>query len=358
MNPAEKLVPWMCLIAIVAAAVAHAQAPAPAGPAPTGLVVGSGNFFSPIVGDLDKAVAFYRDGLGLDVQGSPATADTNAALRNMFGLPDASLRWQIGRPGAGRGGVEMVEITKANGAPIARNMQDSGAFTLIAFVRDLDATLARLKQQGAPVVSRGGSPVVAPFGGQNAKMVVVADPAGHFVELVQPDKLPESEAPATANVVAVRVRLTVSDIEKAVRLYRDALGLQARGNADLAFRKDAAVLNAFGLPAGSEYRLAMLQVPATGLTFELIEFRGVGRRTVRGNIQDPGSTRIQLQVRDVEAAIAALKQAGGAVVSTGGTIVELPGRGGATTKVAIVRDPDNLFLVLLQAAPAQPPARP
>jgi hypothetical protein len=34
--------------------------------------------------------------------------------------------------------------------------------------------------------------------------------------------------------------------------------------------------------------------------------------------------------------------------------VNLPGRGGATTKVAIVRDPDNLFLVLLQAAP---PAR-
>jgi hypothetical protein len=37
------------------------------------------------------------------------------------------------------------------------------------------------------------------------------------------------------------------------------------------------------------------------------------------------------------------------VVSAGGATVELAGRGGATTKVAIVRDPDNLFLVLLQA---------
>ena len=40
----------------------------------------------------------------------------------------------------------------------------------------------------------------------------------------------------------------------------------------------------------------------------------------------------------------------GAVVSTGGATVELPGRGGATTKVAIVRDPNNLFLVLIQTA--------
>jgi predicted enzyme related to lactoylglutathione lyase len=98
-----------------------------------------------------------------------------------------------------------------------------------------------------------------------------------------------------------------------------------------------------------EYRVGMLEVPATGLVFEVIGFRGVDRKTVRGNIQDPGSTRIQLQVRDVDAAIDALKRHGGAVVSTGGTTVNLPGRGGATTKVAIVRDPDNLFLVLLQA---------
>jgi len=100
----------------------------------------------------------------------------------------------------------------------------------------------------------------------------------------------------------------------------------------------------------AQYRVAMLEVPTTGLVFEVIDFKGIDRKTVRGNIQDPGSTRIQLQVKDVDAAIDSLKRHGGAVVSTGGTTVNLPGRGGATTKVAIVRDPDNLFLVLLQAA--------
>jgi catechol 2,3-dioxygenase-like lactoylglutathione lyase family enzyme len=347
----------LTMAGVLVAALAFAQAPAapaPAGPAPTGLVVGSGNFFSPIVGDLDAAVAFYRDGIGLDVQGAPANADTNPALRNMFGLPDAQLRWLIGRPGGMRTGVEIVEISKANGKPLTRRIQDHGAFTLVAFVRDLDATLGRLKTLRAPILTPGGTAATVPFGGtQKAKLAVVQDPAGHFVELVQPDQLPESQAPPTSNVVQVRVRVTVEDAEKAARLYRDALGMRETRPIG-GFQKTPEVMTAFGLK-GAEWRAAILEVPTTGLIFEAIEFKGAGGRAVKGDIQDPGSTRMQLQVRDVDATIAALKQAGGAVVSAGGTTVELPGRGGATTKVAIVRDPNNLFLVLLQAAaPAAP----
>ena len=336
-----------------AKAAAYAQAPAapPAGPPPTGLVVGSGNFFSPIVGDLDKAVAFYRDGLGLDVQGTPANADTNPALRDMFGLPDAQLRWQIGRPPAMRTGVEIVEITKAASKPLERRVQDSGAFMLIVFVRDVDATFARMKALGAPIVTKGGAPIGLPAGKPRFRVVVVKDPDGHFVEIVQADQPPETQAPPTANVIAVRVRLTVADVDKALALYRDALGMKVRSVDE--FKKDPDVNNMLGLN-DAQYRVAMLEVPTTGLVFEVIDFKGIDRKTVRGNIQDPGSTRIQLQVRDVDAAIDALKRHGGAVVSTGGTTVNLPGRGGATTKVAIVRDPDNLFLVLLQAAPPAP----
>ncbi len=336
---------------LVNGAVLAQAPPAQAGPAPTGLVVGSGNFFSPIVGDLDKALAFYREGLGLDVQGAPANADANPALRNMFGLPDAALRWSIGRPAGMRTGVEIVEIKKAAGTPLERRLQDSGAFMLIVLVRDIDATFGRLKQLGAPVVTKGGAPIPVPGGARKSRAVIVKDPDGHFVELFQPDPLPESTATPAPNLIDVRVRLAVSDVEKETRLYRDALGLAVRAPGE--FAKDPAVLDMMGLPAGAEYRASMFTVPTTGLIFELIDFKGVDRRVVRGNIQDPGSTRIQLQVKDVDATIAALKQAGGSVVSTGGSAVELPGRGGATTRVAIVRDPNNLFLVLLQAPRAQ-----
>ena len=61
--------PLLTLALFASVALAQGPAPAaPAGPPPTGLVVGSGNFFSPIVSNLDKAVAFYRDGLGLTAQ--------------------------------------------------------------------------------------------------------------------------------------------------------------------------------------------------------------------------------------------------------------------------------------------------
>lgn len=333
--------------------VTFAQAPAPpAGPPPTGLVVGSGNFFSPIVGDLDKAVAFYKDALGLDVQGAPSNADANLPLRRMFGLPDAQLRWLVGRPPATRSGVEIVEIKKAAANRLERRLQDPGAFTLIVMVRDLDPVIARMKQFGAPVVTRGGAAVSVSSGGRRARLVTVTDPDGHFVEIVQPDPLPETQAPPTANIVGVRVRLTVADGDQALRLYRDVLGLKPRTLGE--FQNESAMRDALGV-SGGQYRVNTLEVPTSGLVIELLDFKGVDRRTVRGNIQDPGSTRMQLQVRDVDETVAALQRAGGTVVSSGGTTVDLPGRGGATTKVAIVRDPNNLFLVLLQA-PRSPQA--
>jgi len=39
------------------------------------------------VASLEEAVAFYRDGIGFDVQGEPTNADANPQLRAMFGLP-------------------------------------------------------------------------------------------------------------------------------------------------------------------------------------------------------------------------------------------------------------------------------
>jgi catechol 2,3-dioxygenase-like lactoylglutathione lyase family enzyme len=336
----------IALALFVSAGVAHAQppAPAPSGPAPTGLVVGSGNYFSPIVADLDKAIAFYR-AVGFEFQGEPANADANPQLRAMFGLPDARLRYQIGRALPIPGGVEIIEVSRADGEPVARRMQDPGAITLVATVRDVDATFARVKQLGAPVVTVSGAPVkVGPVG----RMVVVQDPAGHFVELVQPETLTDAQAAATGNVVAVRVRFGVSDVESAVRLYRDALGLHELAPVG-EYGDNAAVLDALGLRAG-EFRVGQLEVPTSGLQFTLIDFKGVERQTKLAGIEDPGSTRIQLRVTDIDAAVAGLAKAGGTFVSTGGKPLELPA-GNATLKVGIVRDPDNLFLVLIQAPP-------
>src|SRR5262245_39386927 len=125
----------LILTMILAAGVAHAQ-PA-AAPAPTGLAVGSGNYFSPIVANLEKAIAFYN-AIGFQFQGEPSPADANPQLRAMFGLPDARLRYQIGRAAPIGGGVEIIEVSKANLEPVSRRVQDPGAVTLVATVRDVD----------------------------------------------------------------------------------------------------------------------------------------------------------------------------------------------------------------------------
>src|SRR4030095_8451575 len=143
--------------------------------------------------------------------------------------------------------------------PLARNVQGPGPITLVATVRDLDGTFARLKQLGAPVVTRSGAPIKV---GTVGRMVVVQDPAGHFIEIVQPERLTETQAAATGNVVGVRVRFTVRDVESAVKIYRDALGFHETHPLG-QYSGDAAVLDALGF-AGGQYRVGQLQVPTSG----------------------------------------------------------------------------------------------
>jgi catechol 2,3-dioxygenase-like lactoylglutathione lyase family enzyme len=334
---------WLALAVSLVACVGDAAAQIAT---PTGIVIGSGNYFSPIVRDLDASLAFYRDGLGLDVQGPPGDASANPALRNMFGLPDAKIRWAIARTPAAPGGVELVEISGAGGQRLDRRLEDVGANCLVVTVRDLDGTLARLKELGAPVVSLGGEAVTI---GQGTRIVVVKDPDGHFVELSQPAELP-SGAPAV-NVIGVRLRLAVRDAEATARFYRDELGFEPR--APLGdYGDNPAVLRALGLETG-QYRVAQQNVPGSGLMYDFVDFRGLQRNVAQARLQDFGSTRVQLRVRDIDAAIAAFEQFGGEVVSTGGEPLELPA-GTATLSVAIVRDPNNLFVVLIEAPPPAP----
>jgi catechol 2,3-dioxygenase-like lactoylglutathione lyase family enzyme len=358
MNKLDKIV-HVCVSTLAAllvgATVVHGQpAPQPPtsgpppGPAPTGLVVGSGNFYSPIVADLEEAVAFYRDGIGFDVQGEPTNADANPQLMAMFGLPDARLRQQIGRALPTPGGVEIVELSRAGGERVERRIQDPGTVMLTVSVRDIDATLARLKRLGAPVITSGGAPVA--LNNTGFRGVLVKDPAGHFVELVQYSSSRPTAAGENANIVGVRVRHTVENLERAIRLYQGALGLQ--GPADVPqYTTDSNVSRMLGLPPGTPWRYTTLTVPTSGLLLELIEFKDSRRPAARARIQDAGSTRIQLRVADIDAAVAALTQAGGTFMSTGGRPLDLPA-GNRTLKVGIVRDPDDFFVVLIQAPPA------
>ena len=103
-------------------------------------------------------------------------------------------------------------------------MQDPGAVTLILLVRDLDAAFAKLKAAGVPVVTTGGAPL-AMSTTNKTRAIIVQDPDGHFVELAQLDPLPATAAPASSNVIGIRLRVTVADMDGTLRFYRERLGL-------------------------------------------------------------------------------------------------------------------------------------
>jgi hypothetical protein len=104
-----------------------------------------------------------------------------------------------------------------------------------------------------------------------------------------------------------------------------------------------------GLPETGEYRLSTVQLPASNLILEFVEFKGLdsARAPVPSRVQDPGSFRLQLTFRDIDITLAALKNAGGQVISTGAMPVRMT-FGSRPWRLAVVPDPDNLFLIVQQ----------
>jgi predicted enzyme related to lactoylglutathione lyase len=339
----------------------------PAGPAPKGLVVGSGNFYSPVVPNLEEAVTFYRDGIGFQFESEPGNADSTPQLRALFRLPDGHVRWQSGQAPGVPGGIQIIEISSGGQRP-DRRIQEPSVVMLLVVVRDIDETFARLEALGAPVVTRSGRPMTIDSAGMRA--VIVRDPAGHFVELLQPRPQPRNPAaqPGTGEIRNVLVRHTVEDLDRAVALYRDALGVGGGRVVPTGYLSAPRIVDLLGVPRNTRYRYTTLRVPGSGLSLELIEFNG-GRRVLWPNVTIvdvpesgvpdepiepqglwPGATQMQLRVADIDAAAAAIVAAGGTFVSSGGKPIDLPSDD-RSLKLGMVRDPDGLSIVLIDTPP-------
>ena len=288
---------------------------------------------SPIVSDLDKSARFYRDVIGLDLLPAPSPGplpwNTDPSQLKLHGLPKARIRFIEARIPGVACGIELVEFADAGQRRVHRRLQDPGSAMLILLVRDVDAIFARLKSAGATVVTTGGAPIfVGPA--KNARAVIVQDPDGHFIELAQLEPLPPTTATAASNVIGIRLRITVADADKATSFYKQTLGIDLKPGA---FIKEESVMAMMGFPPAAEYRAATAALPNSPLIFELLEFKGVGKlKTLVSRVQDSGSFRLQLNVQDIDATLAALKQSASPVISSR----------------AVAKDPNNLFLVVQQ----------
>jgi catechol 2,3-dioxygenase-like lactoylglutathione lyase family enzyme len=306
---------------------------------------------SPIVDDLDRAARFYHELLGLDLMppppAGPLPVDTDPGHLRLHGMPGARLRFIQARIPGVRCGIELVELTNIDRRAIRRAPADPGAVTLVLTVRDLDSVFATLTRAGVPVVTSGGVP--RSIGGTHARRaVVVLDPDGHAIELEQPAAAPQTAVPATSNVIGIGLRLTVADLDQAVGFYERLLNVH--GTA-AAFETDRDRLALAGLPSSGQLRTAMLPIPGSSRTLELIQYRGVpsAPTAAPSRVQDPGSFRLQLTFRDIDAALGVLTGSGLQTISTGGVPVTMTFGGGRPWRLAIVPDPSNLFLIVQEA---------
>jgi catechol 2,3-dioxygenase-like lactoylglutathione lyase family enzyme len=298
---------------------------------------------------LEKTAPFYRDVLGLPVNGArdPLTQQPQKLdddMSRFTATKGMSFRGATFRIPNAAFGFELTEFTGGPRKPVRPNLQDIGAATLALQVRDIDKVLARVKASGAAVVTAGGVPI-NPSGNPSSKLreIVVRDPDGFFVELQQPDPLPASAANSKDDILGASVQFSIEDSAKTVAFLREAIGFNARPTGALG--TNPAVANLIGLQ-GAQWRITHGSIPGTMLDFGLIEYAGVPRAKVVAGAEDPGSPAFTMVVRDINAAVDQWIKAGGTVASTGGkAIVRANGAGNV-----FVRDVNGLMWELIQRA--------
>jgi catechol 2,3-dioxygenase-like lactoylglutathione lyase family enzyme len=311
--------------------------------APAGQVTGVGNFIH-VVSNLDKSIQFYRDSIGLELNGDPGPRPyvMNAPVSTLYDAP-GQLRFAVLKVPASDMNVEIVEFKDVNSKPARPRLQDPGATILILTVRDIDAILTRLKKGPGQVVTLGGEPVTMTGNGGTTRVVFVKDPDNFYVELVQRDPAPITAAPASSNVIGISFGITVEDTEKTMRFYRETLGFQPQVGA--SFRADKTRMDVAGTP-GAQYRRSTAMIPGTSFEMEFLEFKGIDRQAQHPTIHDPGAPVLRLRVHDMDAFVKALNAAGAPLVTTAGEIVKI-----GKSRVTMARELNNLFLEPLQSEP-------
>lgn len=121
------------------------------------------------VNDVDEAVAFYRDGLGLEVRNDVANGGFRWVTLGSADQP--GLEIVLSEPHAGR--------SKADGDAI-QELVAKGMMPMLVFrTDDLDAAFERARQSGAEVLQE---PIEQPWGPRDSAF---RDPSGNTVRLAQ-----------------------------------------------------------------------------------------------------------------------------------------------------------------------------
>ena len=293
------------------------------------------------VEDLDTTLTFYRDVFGL--KGTPQDFP-NPAVPQLTNAPGVTLRLSMMRlPGS-----MLFELTHFKGLerkPARAAYTDPGAGSIVLYVRNLDEAVANAKKANAPIVTTGGEPVEVNTAKGKARSIVLRDPDGFFVQVVQ--ETPAAGAPE-GNVHRVSLAYTIESAESTSKFYNGMMGIELSGPS--TFSKDPAMLKLVGAPKGTEFRKLTGLLPGPPAYVEFTEFRGVPRTKFHLRVRDPGAPAMAIQVINLTGMVAQMKAAGVNLISANGQIVDF----GNGTHNIFVEDPNGMNIELFERS--GPPA--
>jgi catechol 2,3-dioxygenase-like lactoylglutathione lyase family enzyme len=345
-----------CSVAAAQTPWATLDAP-PAGVAPAGEVLRPGHLGRQI-GNTELMIHFYHDLIGLGLLGPRervrpfGSKETGPALLEFVqlatGVPnpmDARNRAVIlPIPGTSTGqgtemAIEAIEIKNIASKPYSPSISDPGSSHLKLIVRDLDKTLAVLKDELMPIITVGAKPIeLSDYPGIPGKIraIFVRDPDGYPVELMELQPPPASTASPESQVLGARIAVVVDNLETTCRWFQNLV-------PELKFWLNPKLLGDKGYAdltnTPGQFRIAMAVIPGSPVVMEFIEYKDHNKKYARPHIQDPGSAHILFMSKDVDVVTPRMKVAG--IKTVGGT--NAPVFIGPTTRSFFITDPDGFW---------------
>jgi catechol 2,3-dioxygenase-like lactoylglutathione lyase family enzyme len=308
------------------------------GPPPnTGVpVVGILNYIH-AVNDLETTLAFYNDVFGLKGEPRPFPNPGVPALTNS---PGVSLRLATLRlPNAGFG-FELTQFSGVDRHPGQPKHTDPGAALIALRVKDLDPVLAAMKKDKVPVITTGGSPAMIPTANGKVRGLLIRDPDGYVLEVVE--SKPGDGVQADGNVFGATMGLTVADMESTIKFWHDLLGFDLKGKME--FSSDPAILQMTGA-TGAKNREMVATVPGTKALIAFYEYQGIARTPFHLRVPDPGAPAVALRVTDLDGLLKRMRAAGVPVTSARGEVVQFS----PTIRNIFVEDPNGLNIEIFES---------
>ena len=321
---------------LLAGVLASAQAPTPNPTNKTGVIGLMHAIHS--TNDAAKTLEFYKAVFGLNGRVGPFQSTGPQILTDS---PGATLQVAMTK----LDGAFNFELTQFGNIERQLNKQpeiaDPGAPMMKFIVRDVDEIVASARKINAPIITRGGGPVVVPTSLGKTKAITMRDPDGYLVEAIQ--GTPAADSPQ-GPVLGATMGLTVRDVDETLKYWNGILGLELV--AEKSFSNDAQMLDLMGLPKGASYRMAGGLISGSKARIEMIEIKGVPRKSFDLRVTDANACGMALNVGHIRDLLAKIKQNNGRVLSRNGELVEWSN----TIRNVFVKDPNGLNLELVGSA--------